>query len=437
MSTPIEEITALERRLRLTVSTTNLQTQARARLAQVAKTIRLPGFRPGKVPLKMVEQSHGGQIRSELLGDAVSAAFSEAVRENGLRVAGEPRIEPLARVEGDSAEEIAFSATFEIYPSFELPTAVGHTFSKFDSPVGDAEVDRTIETLRRQRVQWVEVARGAQDGDRVTLDFLGTLDEVAFPGGSAENFPFVLGEGRMLPDFEHGALGASAGEERTISVAFPADYQSEQLAGRTAQFVLTIRKVEEAVLPAVDAEFAVQFGIADGDVERMRADVRANLEREVAQRLRARTKAQVMDYLVAACSFDLPQTMVTAEAARLVEGAKLEMQQRGIDPSQMPVPPDAFKDQAERRVRLGLLIGELVRANQLQAKPDQIRRQIEEFAQAYENPGELIRWYYSDRERLADVEAVVVEQNVVDWALAAGQTESVTLSFDELMGAHA
>ena len=218
---------------------------------------------------------------------------------------------------------------------------------------------------------------------------------------------------------------------------FPDDYQAENLAGKAAQFDITVRLVEEPVLPELDADFAVQFGIPDGDLERMRADVRANLEREVAQRLRARTKSQIMDRLTELTQFDLPTALVRAEAARMVEGAQAELKQRGIDTAQMPVPPDAFQVQAERRVRLGLIIGELVRTHKLQARPDQIRRQIEEFAQAYEDPGELIRWYYSDRERLADVEALVVEQNVVDWVLEQGKIEEVSLGFDELMEANA
>lgn len=436
MTTQIEVLAGLERRLTLSVATAAIQQETRTRLAQIAKTMRVPGFRPGKVPIKMVEQSHGQQVSSEVLGDAVSKAFSAAVADHGLKVAGEPRIEPVMPAEGAAPGEFNFSASFEIFPEFTLQSPVGQTFTRFTSPVGDAEVDRTLETLRRQRVQWVAADRPAQDADRVTIDFRGSQDGVEFAGGSAENFPFVLGEGKMLSDFETGVRGASVGEQRTFTVNFPADYQNAELAGKPAEFEITLRQVEEPVLPELNAEFAVQFGIADGDLERMRADVRANLEREVGQRLRTRTKSGIMDRLSQFAEFELPGALVRAEAARMVEGAQAELKQRGIDTAQMPVPPDAFQEQAQKRVRLGLIIGEVVRANKLQARPDQIRRQIEEFAQAYENPGELIRWYYSDRERLADVEALVVEQNVVDWVLEQGQTEEVTLGFDELMGAN-
>ena len=437
MTTQIEVLAGLERRLTLSVATATIQQETRARLAQIAKTMRVPGFRPGKVPIKMVEQSHGQQISSEVLGDAVSKAFSAAVADHGVKVAGEPRIEPVMPPEGGATGEFHFSASFEIFPEFTAPSPVGQTFTRFASPVGDAEVDRTLETLRRQRVQWVAADRPAQDADRVTIDFRGSQDGVEFAGGSAENFPFVLGEGKMLADFETGVRGASVGEQRTFTVNFPEDYQNADLAGKPAQFEITLRQVEEPVLPEINAEFAVQFGIADGDLGRMRADVRANLEREVGQRLRTRTKTQIMDRLTQLAEFELPVALVRSEAARMVESAQAELKQRGIDTAQMPVPPDAFQEQAQKRVRLGLIIGELVRVNKLQARPDQIRRQIEEFAQAYENPGELIRWYYSDRERLADVEALVVEQNVVDWVLEQGQTEEVTLGFDELMGANA
>ena len=437
MTPQIEVLAGLERRLSLAVTIAAIQQETRSRLVQIAKSMRVPGFRPGKVPIKMVEQTHGQQVSSEVLGDAVSKSFSDAVASHGLKVAGDPRIEPVMPTDGAVLSEYLFSATFEVFPEFALPSPADQTFKRFASPVGDAEIDRTIETLRRQRTHWEAVERPAQDADRVTIDFRGSLDGVEFQGGSAENFPFVLGEGKMLGDFETGVRGASTGEQRTFTVHFPDDYQAENLAGKAAQFDITVRLVEEPVLPELDADFAVQFGIPDGDLERMRADVRANLEREVAQRLRARTKSQIMDRLTELTQFDLPTALVRAEAARMVEGAQAELKQRGIDTAQMPVPPDAFQVQAERRVRLGLIIGELVRTHKLQARPDQIRRQIEEFAQAYEDPGELIRWYYSDRERLADVEALVVEQNVVDWVLEQGKTEEVSLGFDELMEANA
>ena len=281
---------------------------------------------------------------------------------------------------------------------------------------------------------WVAAARPAADGDRVTIDFKGTLDGVPFEGGTAEGFQVVLGQGRMLPDFETGLRGASAGDTPTFPVKFPDDYGATELAGKTAQFETKVTAVEEQQLPALDEAFAQALGVGDGSIDKLRTDVRANLEREVAQRLRSRTKAAVMQALPKVASFEIPAALVAAEGEALGERARADMKQRGVDLDKMPpIPPDTFKEQAENRVRLGLLVAELVKSQSLQAKPDQLRKQVEEFAQAYENPGELIRYYFSDRNRLAEVEAIVVEQNVVDWVLNTARVTDKALAFDELM----
>jgi len=433
MATQLETTGALERKLAMAVPVADINRQVGERLRKISRNVKMPGFRPGKVPMKMIEQSYGPQVHAEVLGDAVSRAFSDAVNEHQLRVAGQPRIE--AR-EGAPEDHLGFTATFEIYPEIALGDPSTLELERVSCPVGDAEVEKTVEILRKQRVGWVAADRAAQDGDRVTIDFVGTLDGVAFEGGSATDFPFVLGEGRMLPDFEAGVRGAGTGEKKTFPVAFPSEYGSVDLAGKTAQFEVTIRKVEAPQLPQVDEAFARQLGVADGDLAKMRADIRANLEREVGQRVRARNKAAVMEALAKLASFELPKALVDAESQALGERAIEDLKQRGMDPKNMPpIPPDTFREQAERRVRLGLIVAEIVRAHGLQAKPDQIRKQIEEFAQAYENPGEVVRYYFSDRNRLAEVEAIVVEQNVVDWALSKGRLVERTMSFDELMGA--
>jgi trigger factor len=304
---------------------------------------------------------------------------------------------------------------------------------RFTCEVGEAEVTKTIDVLRKQRTRWNEVQRPAQNGDRVTVDFVGKLDDVAFEGGSATDFQMVLGEGRMLPDFEAGAVGKPAGETGSFDVAFPEDYSAKELAGKTARFELTVKKVEEPELPALDSEFAAQMGVKDGNLEKFQGDVRANLEREVSQRLKARTKTSVMDQIGELAKIDLPKSLVDQESQALAERMREDLKGRGVDMKDLPVPPDAFKEQAERRVRLGLIVAEIVKKHGLQAKPDQIRKQIEEFAQTYENPPEVIRWYFSDKNRLAEVEALVVEQNVVDWVLQHGQVNDKALTFDELM----
>jgi trigger factor len=430
MATQLESTGALERRLSLSVPMAEIGAQVDRKLREMARTVRMPGFRPGKVPMKMIQQSYGAQVQAEVLGDAVSKAFSDAVTEHGLRIAGQPRIEPRQ----EAADGVAgFTATFEVYPEISLADASSLELERASCEVGEAEVDKTVDILRKQRTTFTEAQRAAADGDRVTIDFVGTLDGVAFQGGTATDFPFTLGEGRMLADFETGVRGASAGDKKTFPVAFPEDYSAKELAGKTAQFEVTVKKVEAPSMPELDAEFAKQLGVADGSVETLRADVRRNLEREVAQRLRGRVKTAVMEALPKLADIELPKALVQGESEQLAERAREDFKQRGMDIKDMPIPAEAFAESAAKRVRLGLIVGEIVKTQGLQAKPDQLRKQIEEFAQSYENPGEVIRWYFSDRERLAEVEALVVEQNVVDWVLSKARVTDTAVPFDELM----
>ncbi|MGD9942829.1 MAG: trigger factor [Burkholderiaceae bacterium] len=430
MATQLETTGALERKLQMAVPVAEINKAVAERLRSLSRSVKMPGFRPGKVPMKMIEQSYGSQVHAEVLGDAVSKAFSDAVAEHQLRVAGQPTIEPGPG--GDT--ELAFTAVFEVFPDIQIGDPGGLAITRVQCPVGDAELQKMIDVLRKQRTRWDNVERAAQDGDRLTIDFAGTLDGTPFDGGSGTDFAFVLGEGRMLPDFETGLRGAAPGDKKTFPVTFPADYGAENLAGKTAQFEATLKKVEAPTLPEIDAGFAREFGIADGDVAKLRADIRANLEREVAQRLRSMTKANVMEALAGFAQFELPKALVDNESQSLAERTQADLQQRGVPASKAAqIPPDAFREQAEKRVRLGLVVAEVVKTHGLQAKPDQIRKQIEEFAQSYENPGEVVRYYFSDRNRLAEVEALVVEQNVVDWALAKAKVEDKTLAFDELM----
>jgi trigger factor len=437
MASQLETTGGLERRLTLSVPTADITKKVQERYRSLARTVRMPGFRPGKVPLKMIEQSYGPQVQAEILGDAVSKAFSDAVDEHKLRVAGQPAIAPSeANAEGGAAaagEAAAFTATFEVYPEVALGEPDALMVERFTCEVGEAEVTKTIDVLRKQRTRWNEVQRAGQAGDRVTIDFVGKLDGVAFDGGTANDFALVLGEGRMLADFEAGVSGKAAGESTGFDVAFPQDYSAKELAGKTAHFDVTVKKVEAPELPTLDSEFAAQMGVKDGDLEKFQRDVRANLEREVSQRLKARTKSSVMDQIGELASIDLPKSLVEQESQALAQRMREDLKGRGIDMKDLPVPPDAFKEQAERRVRLGLIVAEVVKKHALQAKPDQIRRQIEEFAQTYENPAEVVRWYFSDKGRLAEVEALVVEQNVVDWVLQKGQATDKPLTFDELM----
>ncbi|MEO6270915.1 MAG: trigger factor [Lautropia sp.] len=430
MASQLETIGGLERRLTLSVPSADITKKVQERFRSLARSVRMPGFRPGKVPLKMIEQSYGSQVQAEILGDAVSRAFTEAVDEHKLRVAGQPAIQP---TEGSAGEAADFTATFEVYPEVVLSEPEKLAVERFACSVGEAEVSKTIDVLRKQRTRWLEVQRAGQTGDRVTIDFVGKLDGAAFDGGTASDFAIVLGEGRMLADFETGVAGKAAGDAGSFDVAFPEDYSAKELAGKTASFDVTVKKVEEPDLPALDSAFAKQMGLADGNLEKFQSDVRANLEREVSQRLKARTKSSVMDKIGELAQIDLPKSLVEQESQVLADRMREDLKGRGVDMKDLPVPPDAFKEQAERRVRLGLIVAEIVKKHALQAKPDQIRKQIEEFAQTYENPAEVVRWYFSDKNRLSEVEALVVEQNVVDWVLAKGQVADKPMTFDELM----
>jgi trigger factor len=391
----------------------------------------MPGFRPGKVPLKIVAQQYGPQVRSEVIGDAVQKAFTDAVRDQNLRIAGQPRIE---RKDGAPEGELQFSATFEVYPEVGLGELGGVTIERPTLDVGDREVDQTIEVLRKQRTRYDPVDRAAAAGDRVTVDYTGTIDGAEFPGGKGADFAFVLGEGRMLPEFEAGVTGLAAGGERTVPVTFPADYPGKEVAGKHASFAIALKKVEAARLPEVDAEFARSLGVTDGDLAKMRTEVRANVEREVKKRLVSQLKAQVMQALVDATRIDLPKALVDLELQRLLAGARTDLEARGLKLENVPVDPQMFERQAQRRVALGLIVAELVKRFGLGAKPDQVRRLVEEHAESYEQPTEVVKWFYTQPERLAEFEGLAVEENVIDWVLKQARVVDRPVVFDELMG---
>lgn len=432
MSQTIETLDGLERRIQLTVPAADLEREVKQRLNKLARTVRMPGFRPGKVPLKMVVASYGAQVQAEVLNDKVGAAFDAAVSANQLRVAGMPRLEPkTTETEGG---DLAFAATFEVFPEVKVGDLSTVGIERVVCPVSDAEVDKTLEIMRRQRATYEVVERPAQGDDRVTVDFAGSIDGVPFEGGTSTDFPITLGQGRMLPGFEDAVTGMSAGEKKTFPLNFPSDYRATELAGKTASFDVTVKKIERPIYPELDATFAQSLGIKDGDVGRMRAEIKANLEREVAGRLKARTKDSVMRALLTIAQFDLPKSLVQREQDRLAEGARSDLVARGIQASEAPIPADVFAPQAEQRVRLGLIVAELVRQHGLQARQDQVRKSIDQIAQSYERPAEVIQWYLGNRERLAELENAVTEDNVVTWALEHAKTADQTVAFDELMG---
>ncbi|MBZ0125446.1 MAG: trigger factor [Rhodocyclaceae bacterium] len=431
MQTNPQPASPLERRIDMTVPMADIEKDVAQRLKKMARTVKMPGFRPGKVPFKMVEQHYGAQARNEAIGEAVERAFGNAVREQNLRVAGYPRIEPKS---GEDASNLVFSAVFEVYPEVKLNGIGDKSIERPQLEVGEAEVDKTLDVLRKQRTTFSPAERAAAKGDRVTIDFTGKLNGEVFQGGQATDYPVVLGEGRMLPDFENGIAGLKAGESRTFDLTFPADYQAGDLAGKTVSFDVTVKGVEASQLPAVDAEFAKSLGIEDGDVAKMRAEIRSNLEGEVKKRIKARIKDQAMQVLLDANPMEVPKALIEQESESMAEAARQDLANRGVDIKNMPVDATWFTAQAERRVKLGLIIAEAVKENALHAKPEQVRALIDEQAQSYEQPEEVVRWYYSQPQRLAQVEALAIEENVVNWVVANAQSTDKAASFDELMG---
>lgn len=446
MATAVETLDKLERRITITVAMAEVQTEVEKRLKVRARTVKAPGFRAGKVPMKMVAQQYGYQIENEVLNDKVGQAFGEATNENKLRVAGYPKIE--AKNDDVAEGTLAFNATFEVYPEIKVGDLAKAEIEKTTVEVSDAEIDKTIDILRKQRVHYhvkgEQSAHGdggsdltAKNGDRVTIDFVGTIDGVEFQGGKAEGYAFVLGEGRMLAEFEAGTIGLKVGASKTFPLSFPADYHGADVAGKTAEFTITLKQIEWAHMPEVDAEFAKSLGIEDGDLTKMRADVKQNLEREVSNRVKARTKDSVMDALIKISEFDVPKVLIDQETQRLMESTRQDMTQRGMKVSDLPFPAELFTEQAERRVRLGLILAEVVKANDLQAKPEQVKAQVEEFAQSYEDPTQVLKYYFSDRNRLGEVEALVLEENVVNYVLGKSKVTDKSVAFDELMGNNA
>jgi trigger factor len=431
MQTSIETLSKLERKLNMAVPAEQIEREVEQRLRKLSRTVRMDGFRPGKVPLKIVAQHYGPQVRSEVIGDAVQKAFSEVVKEQRLRVAGYPRIE---RREGGDERELAFSATFEIYPDIKLGDLSAAMIKRPVHAVDDGDVDHTISILRKQRATWETVARSSQSGDRVSVDYTGRIDGSEFPGGKGSAMPIVIGEGRVLPEFEAGITGVKAGEDRTFPLTFPADYAGKEVAGKSATFEVSVKEVSQPKLPEVDAEFAKSLGVADGDIAKMREEVKANVEREVKKRVEGELKQAVMQALIDSTALELPKSLVELELQRMVQQARADFEARGLKLEKLPVSPEALEAQARRRVTLGLILGEVVKAHDLGAKPEQVRALVTEHAQTYEQPFEVVKWVYSEPQRLSEFEGMAVEANVVKWVLDRAKVEDEAVGFDKLMG---
>ena len=433
MAVTVETLEKLERKMTLTLPVGAIETEVHTRLKRLARTVKMDGFRPGKVPMNVVAQRYGYSIHYEVMNDKVGEAFSNAANEAKLRVAGQPKI-----TEGTGAPEgeMAFDAIFEVFPDVKIADLATAEVDRFEASVTDAAIDKTLDILRKQRRTFSQRAQdtATQETDRVMVDFEGKIDGEPFQGGKAEDFQFIVGDGQMLKEFEQAVLGMKLGESKTFQMAFPADYHGKEVAGKMADFMVTLKKIEAAHLPEVNEALAKSLGIADASVTGLRADIQKNLEREVKFRLMARNKQAAMDALLAKAELDLPNASVQAEINRLIEGARADLKQRGVkDADEAPVPEYIFRPQAERRVRLGLAVAELVRANELHAKPEQIKSHIDELSASYEKPAEVVRWYYGDDKRMGEVESIVIENNVTNFILSKAKISEKSISFDELM----
>lgn len=421
---------ALERSLDLTVAISELDKEIEQRLKRIGKTAKMPGFRQGKVPTKIIQQQYGYEARMEALNESLDRVFGDAVKAAELRVAGQPKIEA---VKSESETHLEFKATFEVYPEIVLADMTGAEIEKPVLEVGDAEVDSTIEVLRKQRTRYEATDRAAAKGDRVTIDFHGTKGGEPFPGGQAKDFPFTLGEGSMLADFEAAVDGLKIGESKTFDMTFPADYFAPDLAGQAVTFEVTVKHISAPVMPEVDAEFAKSLGIESGDVAEMRKEIETNLKREVKSRLESKLKDNVMQAILAANPIDIPNAVVEMEIERLMDAARKDMEQR-TGKKDFPIQREWFVEQAKRRVSLGLIVADVVKVNELHAKPEQIKALVDEAAENYEQPEEVVRWYYAQPQRIAEMEGIAIENNVVGWVMSKAKVTDKAMSFDELMG---
>jgi trigger factor len=433
MQNTVETLGDLTRRVNVAVPVADIEGEVQKRLARLAKSVKMPGFRPGKAPLRLLSQQYGPQVRSDVITERVQSSFNDAVRAQNLRIAGLPRIERAQNAES-SPDQLEFQAVFEVYPDVQIGDMREIAITRPVADVTPQDIDRTLEVLRKQRTTYHPVERAAQAGDRVRVDFTGTIDGVEFPGGQARDFPIVVGEGRMLPEFETAVTGMSAGGATSFALTFPADYHGREVAGKKAHFTLTVHEVAAPEVPALDETFARGFGIASGSIDDLRREVEANLKLELKRTIDARVKAQALAGLRQRATFAVPKALVESEAEQLRQRAIASIRERpNVKPEDLELSLDVFRPQAEERVALGLIIGELVRAEGLQAKPEQIKALVMETAQTYEQPEAVVRWHYEKPERLRDFEAMALEQNVVDWIVARARVTDEPTTFEQVM----
>jgi trigger factor len=428
----VETVSALERRLNASIPQQAILGQVAARLKHIGRTAKLAGFRPGKIPGKILEQHYGAQAHQEALGEALQRSFAEAAESNKLKVAGYPEFD--VKTADLKAEQIEYSATFEVYPEVAVGDLSGEALERTTYALSDADVNNTVETLRKQRCVFVAADRAAQSEDQVIVDFTGKLNGEIFQGGEAKDYPVQIGVGRMLPEFEAAIIGMKIGETKSFNMTFPETYHGKDVAGKEVTFTITLNKVEAPKLPELDAEFAKSVGITDGDVSKLTAEIRANLQRELDRRLKVRNKDVAMDALLKVTQFDVPKALVDWESQALMQQTVRDMEQRGMKAGGMQLPLELFKEQATKRVKLGLILAEVVQKHGLQAKPEQVKALVQEYAQSFDEPEQVVRWYAAEPKRLQEVENLALEENVVAWVMGQAKVTDKVAIFAELMG---
>ena len=429
----VETLGAVQRRLNASISQQQIRGEMENRIKRIGRTAKVAGFRPGKVPFKILEQQYGAQVYQEVLGEALEKSFADNATTQQLKVVGYPDFE--VKPVDVAAEHIEYSATFEVYPEPVLGDISVQEVGRVGYTMTDADVDNTIETLRKQRTTYEATDRAAQNGDQVRIDFCGTLDGVVFSGGEAKDYPFVLGQGRMLPEFENAVLGMKAGESKSFDMTFPADYHGKDVAGKQVTFAVTVNVVEAPKLPEIDADFAKSLGVESGDAADLRKEIGTNLEREISRRVKARNKDAAMDALLSIGTLEVPKAMLDSECHNLQQQAMQDMQSRGMQiPKGMTLPLELFAERASKRVKLGVILHALVEKYDLEAKPEQVQALIQEFSQSFEAPEDVLKWYAADSARMQEVENLALEDNVVAWVMTNAKVVDKSVEFKELMG---
>lgn len=429
MQVSVESGNGLERRMTVTIDEDRIADAVDKRLKDMTRTVKLNGFRKGKVPLKVVKQHFGAQVRNEVLGEVVQSSFYEAVQQENLQPAGLPAIDTKNSNPGEGLE---FTATFEVYPEIKLATLDKASIETTTCEINDSDIDDMIETIRKQNITYQAVERASENGDQVNIDFTGSIDGEEFEGGKAQGHSLVLGQGKMIAGFEDGIVGAKAGDDITIDVTFPENYQAEHLAGKPAQFAIHVNSVEAPVLPEVDAEFAKKLGVDDGDMDKMRQEIRDNMEREMNQRIKTKNKEAVMNALIETNNIDVPEALIDNEAQALAQQMQQQFAAQGAA-NQFPITPEMFKEQAERRVTLGLIMSEMVKEHDIKVDDDKVKAMVEEIAQPYEHPDEVVKWYYADKRRLSEVESLAIEDMIVELVMSQAKTTEKSIAFKDLV----